>query len=141
MLYLITFLYVATPFCGEVHLKHTGIISSLNFPQEYPNNVKCIWKISTDPNRRIAIGVKDMEFDVEPGSNIYSCNYDFVSVSDGTDSNAKCLGTFCGMSSFKRFFQTTFSSGPNLYVQFSSDFIVRKKGFQLLFSVFFAGKH
>ena len=122
-----------------MHLKHTGVLTSLDFPQKYPNNAECIWKISTDHNRRIALGTKGNEFDIEPGSNVHSCNYDYVKVFDGNDDKAKSLGTFCGTSYFKRFFHTVISTGSDFYVKFKSDFIVRKKGFQLQYSVFFAG--
>ena len=129
-----------TPLCGDVFVKHSGEFTSLDFPRQYPNNANCIWRISTDPNRRIVLGTKNMEFDLEPGSNIYSCNYDFVKVSDGLNEKEKCIGKFCGSPSFRRTFQTVYSTGPHLHVKFSSDFIVRKKGFKLQYSVFFASK-
>ena len=126
--------------CGDVFVEHSGEFTSLNFPNRYPNNLKCVWRISTDPNRRIALGTKDNEFDVEPGSNIYSCNYDRVRVHDGPDKSYRSLGTFCGNIDFLRTFKTVYSTGPHLYVEFSSDHIVQKKGYHLQYSVFFEGK-
>lgn len=126
--------------CGDVFVEHSGEFTSLNFPNRYPNNLKCVWRISTDPNRRIALGTKDNEFDVEPGSNIYSCNYDRVRVHDGPDKSYRSLGTFCGNIDFLRTFKTVYSTGPHLYVEFSSDHIVQKKGYHLQYSVFFEGQ-
>jgi hypothetical protein len=129
-----------TPFCGEILLKNSGEMTSLDFPNYYPNNAKCIWKITAAPNRRIALGVKNKKFDVEPGSNIYSCNYDYVIVYDGLSYQDKCLGRFCGSLLFNKGFRTVYSSGNNMLIEFSSDYIVRRKGFHLQYSVFFSSQ-
>lgn len=128
-----------TPLCGEVFLQHKGEITTINFPNNYPNNANCIWQISTDPERRIVLGAES--FRVEPGSNIHSCTYDYLQVWDGTTERKHSLGVFCGtMPSHKRFFHTLYSTGSNLFLQFKSDFIVSKKGFKLKYSVFYAGE-
>lgn len=133
-------LFIETALCGEILVQHTGEIASLDYPDDYPNNANCIWKISTDPNRRIVLGTHAKSFDLEPGNNIYSCTYDYLKVFDGTSDRGQCLGTFCGSKYFRRYFQTVHSIGSNLFVQFSSDFIVARKGFLLSYSVFFAGE-
>lgn len=128
-----------TPLCGEVFLTHKGDIFSLNYPNNYPNNANCIWKVSTDPERRIVIGAE--YFSVEPGSNIFSCNYDYLQLWDGTSESKQSLGIFCGGGkSYHKIFQTLYSTGSNLFIQFRSDFIVSKKGFHLKYSVFYAGQ-
>ena len=131
--------HVETPRCGDVFLQHRGEFSSLNFPDRYPRQTRCVWKISTDPNRRIALGIINNDFNVEVGSNHYSCDYDSVSVFDGTNKNSRSLGRFCGNIDFPRTFRTVFSTTSNLYIEFKSDHIVEKSGFRLQYSVFFAG--
>lgn len=127
-------------------MQHKGEFSSPGFPAvRYPSQARCVWKISTDtaesgkPPRRIALGVKDGKFDVEPGSNIYSCDYDSVSVFDGTSKRNRLVGKFCGNTYFQQTFKTVYSSGPHLYVEFSSDYIIQRRGFRLQYAVFFAG--
>ncbi len=136
---MIQYLYTETPLCGDVLVQHSGELSSLNFPSRYPSLSRCVWRISTDHNRRIALGVKDRQFDVEPGSNIYSCDYDHISVYDGTSKKSKQLGRFCGNIDFPQTFKTVYSTGSHLYVEFKSDYIIQRKGFVLQYSVFFAG--
>ena len=120
-------------------LQSSGELTSLNFPNRYPNRARCVWQISTDPTRRIALGVSNKEFDLEPGSNIYSCDYDYITVFDGMGRIDKRLGSFCGNIDFTRTFHTVYSSGSNLYVEFSADHIIQRKGFRLQYSVFFKG--
>lgn len=116
-----------------------GNFTSLDFPREYPNGIRCVWRISTDGNRRLALGTRGHEFNVETGSNHWSCNYDYVRVLDGTDKNSQQLGRFCGGPNFPRTFHTVFSNTPHLYVEFVSDSIERRKGFHLQYKTFFAG--
>ena len=76
---------IETLYCGRLLLKPNGTISSPNFPiYPYPNDIECIWKITTDPGKRIAIGVKDT-FEVEEGTSINTCDNDWVAVYDGND--------------------------------------------------------
>ena len=122
-------------------LEHKGEFSTAGFPNRYLSQERCVWRISTDPNRRIALGIKDKAFDVEPGSNTRSCDYDYVSVFDGTTGDSKKLGRFCGNIYFPRTFRTVYSTGPDLYIEFISDYIVQRKGFILQYSVFFTGDY
>ena len=121
--------------CGGNFVSPTGELKSPRFPRSYPNSIRCVWKISTDPYRRIALGVKDGAFDVEQGSSIYSCNRDWVSVYDNETKSGRRLGTYCGNG--MRTFQTLHSTGRHLYIEFKSDWQQRRSGFQLQYVTFF----
>lgn len=121
--------------CGGNFVAPTGELKSPRFPRSYPNSIRCVWKISTDPYRRIALGVKDGAFDVEQGSSIYSCNRDWVSVYDNETKSGPRLGTYCGTG--MRTFQTLHSTGRHLYIEFKSDWQQRRNGFQLQYVTFF----
>lgn len=121
-------------------MKAEGNFTSLDYPQPYPNNVNCVWRISTDPLRRIALGTRDKEFEVESGSTRQSCNYDYVSVRDGTSENSPELGRFCGEPNSLQALHTIYSTTSHMYVQFTSDYIQRKKGFHLQYKTFYAGQ-
>ena len=124
--------------CGGNFFAPEGEFKSPRFPNSYPNSYHCVWKISTDPFRSIALGIKDGSFDVEQGSSIYSCNHDSLSVYDGENKTTRRLGTYCG--SGMRTFHTVSSSGRHLYVEFTSDWQQRRSGFQLKYVTYFTGE-
>lgn len=123
--------------CGGNFFEPSGDFKSPGFDNgSYPNNQRCVWKIHTDPLRRIALGVRENNFEVEPGSSIYSCNHDWLSVYDGDSKDARRIGSFCG-SNGMRGFHTIHSSGRHLYVEFLSDGQQRRAGFHLEYLNFF----
>ena len=106
----------------------------------YLPNSDCVWKISTDVNRTIALGLVEDTFDVEEGSSIFTCNNDYLAVYDGEDDQARRLGNFCGDAYGMRGFRTLYSSGRHLYLKFKSDGKNQKKGFHLRYQTFLTGK-
>lgn len=64
--------------CGGIIRKNSGEFSSPDYPNIYPMNVICIWKLETDPGTKIQLLIKD--FDLE-GSRI--CDYDSLTVFAG----------------------------------------------------------
>lgn len=137
-------LWCAATFCGSVHLTPTGEIKSPGFdvfdPPSYLANEDCIWRISTDENRQIALGLVNNQFDIQEGRIIYICDRDYLSVHDGNSDKARTLGNFCGTAFGVRAFRTIYSSGPHLYIKFKSDDRVEKKGFHLQYRTFAKGK-
>ena len=97
--------------------------------------MRCLWRISTDPLRRVAIGSVGGQFEVEEGTTHDSCNHDWVAVYDGDTQAARMIGRFCGTS-----LPTVRSSGRHMVVEFSSDWQQRRKGFQLQYITFFSGE-
>ena len=132
----------ATQYCGEFFWEPTGEIKSPGFNLDIPYlpNSDCVWKISTDVNRTIALGLVDDTFDVEEGTSIYSCNRDYLAVYDGENDQARRLGNFCGDAYGMRAFRTLYSSGRHLYLKFKSDGKNQRKGFHLRYQTFLKGK-
>jgi len=123
--------------CGDVLVTPTGtIVSSLQYEHGYPysNDMKCIWKISTDPNQRIALSVEDGSFDVEQGSDMFNCHKDHLDIYDGRGIDAVKLGSFCGKGMRK--FESLLSTGSDLYLEFHTDSEGRKLGFKLHYITF-----
>ena len=110
---------------------------------EYIPNSECVWRISTDPNRRIALGLVNNIFDIDDtGSNIFRCSidHDYLEVHDGPHEGASRLGRFCGNVSGEFGFRTLYSSGRYLYLTFNSDSMNQGIGFHLRYYTFQAGK-
>uniref|UniRef100_A0A6Q2X998 CUB and Sushi multiple domains 2 n=1 Tax=Esox lucius TaxID=8010 RepID=A0A6Q2X998_ESOLU len=63
----------------------SGVLLSPNYPQEYGNNMHCVWLIITKPESRINLAFNDLSMEKQ---------FDFLSVKDGGKS--PILGTFSG---------------------------------------------
>ena len=62
--------------CGGNITEDKGNLTSPGYPDStYPNNMECVWTISTTEGTRIAIDLVD--FDVQYR---YNCYYDYVKV-------------------------------------------------------------
>ena len=125
----------------------TGEIKSpgLDLDIPYLPNSVCNWRISTDANRRIALGIVNNTFDIDDTGirNIFGCshNHDFLDVHDGIHVGATSFnGPFCGNVSGEFSFRTVYSSGRYMFVRFVSDGMNQGKGFHLRFHTFLAGK-
>ena len=137
--------FTATQFCGEFFVTPTGEIKSTGLTEigAYFPNEECVWRISTDPNRRIALGLVNNIFDIDDtGSNFFGCSidHDYLEVHDGPHEGASRLGRFCGNVSGEFGFRTLYSSGRYLYLTFTSDSTNQGIGFHLRFHTFRAGK-
>uniref|UniRef100_A0A3P8W543 CUB and Sushi multiple domains 2 n=1 Tax=Cynoglossus semilaevis TaxID=244447 RepID=A0A3P8W543_CYNSE len=62
-----------------------GVLLSPNYPQEYGNNMHCVWLIITNPESRINLAFNDLSMEKQ---------FDFLSIKDGGKS--PILGTFSG---------------------------------------------
>uniref|UniRef100_A0A667WX46 CUB and Sushi multiple domains 2 n=1 Tax=Myripristis murdjan TaxID=586833 RepID=A0A667WX46_9TELE len=63
----------------------SGVLLSPNYPQEYGNNMHCVWLIITKPESRINLAFNDLSMEKQ---------FDFLSIKDGGKS--PILGTFSG---------------------------------------------
>lgn len=62
--------------CSETFSSSTGSFFSPNYPDYYPNNRDCIFKIIVQVNMQIMLNFT--EFELEGSSP--SCNFDFVEI-------------------------------------------------------------
>ena len=108
-----------------MHSSMTGIITSPNYPNKYPNNANCRYLIrNSNPRARITINF--LAFRLES-----SCIYDRIKIYDGESTSANQLGSlngYCGTSLQNRIFK---SSGNALLITFTTDGSVTFSGFQI----------
>uniref|UniRef100_A0A8C8Z1K4 CUB and Sushi multiple domains 1 n=1 Tax=Prolemur simus TaxID=1328070 RepID=A0A8C8Z1K4_PROSS len=101
----------------------SGIILSPNYPEEYGNNMNCVWLIISEPGSRIHLIFND--FDVEP-------QFDFLAVKDDGISEITVLGTFSGNEVPSQLA----SSGHVVRLEFQSDHSTTGRGFNITYTTF-----
>ena len=99
------------------------IISSPNYPSNYPNNRMCQTVVRFAQGKRVSL-----EFFAFNLQNHPSCSDDWLEIRDGSTSDADLIGSkLCG----NQVPGTIVSSGNTLYIGFRSDGSVTSSGFQL----------
>uniref|UniRef100_A0A0X3NJV3 Metalloendopeptidase n=1 Tax=Schistocephalus solidus TaxID=70667 RepID=A0A0X3NJV3_SCHSO len=111
--------------CGGVINAANGTVQTPGYPNEYPPNKNCIWKIVAAPKSTIFLNFT--HFDLE-GKN-KACNYDFINVYSGSQQNQQKIGTFCG----KNLPAPITSHTNELSIEFYTDGSVQKTGFRAVF--------
>ncbi|XP_075853394.1 CUB and sushi domain-containing protein 1 isoform X2 [Microcebus murinus] len=101
----------------------SGIILSPNYPEEYGNNMNCVWLIISEPGSRIHLIFND--FDVEP-------QFDFLAIKDDGISDITILGTFSGNEVPSQLA----SSGHVVRLEFQSDHSTTGRGFNITYTTF-----
>ncbi|KAF3819807.1 hypothetical protein GH733_015316 [Mirounga leonina] len=112
--------------CGGVLTGLSGVLTSPDYPDNYPNNVECHWVIHASGPATVKLVFVD--FQVE-GSE--ECTYDYVAVLGGpgpTHGHRYCGGTRP---------PTLVSLGRELQVVFKSDFNIGGRGFK---AYYFSGE-
>ncbi|XP_071829747.1 tolloid-like protein 1 isoform X2 [Apostichopus japonicus] len=113
--------------CGGLKTSLQGNISTPQYPNMYPRDKNCIWKISAPSSYHISLQFRDFQLE---GTEL--CKYDFVEIRGGFSPDADRIGNrLCGSD----IPETVTSPSNTLYIQFKSDSTVSKKGF---FATFFA---
>ncbi|XP_066288210.1 low-density lipoprotein receptor-related protein 12-like isoform X2 [Branchiostoma lanceolatum] len=103
----------------------SGNISSPNYPNMYPGNINCAWRIMVDEGQRIVIVFKAL--DIEDHG---QCSYDYLRIRDGAGTTAASLAKVCGHT----LPPSVTSSGNNVLIIFRSDASVVGKGFNIEWS-------
>uniref|UniRef100_A0A673AMU3 Cubilin n=1 Tax=Sphaeramia orbicularis TaxID=375764 RepID=A0A673AMU3_9TELE len=111
----------ATTDCSETFTSSTGMFFSPNYPDYYPNNRDCIFKITVQVNMQILLNFTD--FNLE--GTAPACTYDFVEIRDGGYDTSPLIGKFCGDQSPP----VLVSHSNRLWVRFRSDSTVTRRGF------------
>ncbi len=107
-------------------------LSSVNFPEEYPNSAHCEYVITG--NKDSVIEVEFVHFDVEYHP---TCIWDYLTIRDGTtafDSNMVLHGKekLCGKLNETFYSNSTLvSTQSSIIIYFYSDSVIRKTGFHL----------
>ncbi|XP_041372182.1 cubilin-like [Gigantopelta aegis] len=98
-------------------------VESPGYPDGYANSLNCVWRISSVVGTRISVNITYI--DLEGHS---SCHYDSVTISDGTYSRARRLGSFCGRQPNT---SPLVSRSNSMRIRFKTDGSVNRTGFSL----------
>ncbi|TGZ74345.1 hypothetical protein CRM22_000989, partial [Opisthorchis felineus] len=94
---------------------YTGIIESPNFPSDYPNLMRCSWRIGLSPGCTVKLNISSFALE---------SNYDTLNIYDGYDSSSSSV-RFTGYDLPDPFYST----GQYLYIEMNTDRDVQKSGF------------
>lgn len=112
--------------CGGVLAGLSGVLTSPEYPNNYPNNVECRWVIRAAGPATVKLVFADFQVEGSEG-----CTYDYVAVLGGP---GPARGHhYCGSSRPP----TLVSLGRELQVVFKSDFNIGGRGFK---AYFFSGR-
>ncbi|XP_066598353.1 cubilin-like [Prorops nasuta] len=112
----------ASKMCGGHYFKQNGIITSPNFPNDYPKDKECIWVIEAPNKQRILL--KPDNFTLESH---YECSFDYLELRNGGYETSPLIGKYCG-TDFPKYI---LSQTNQLYIKFKSDSSRSEKGFSL----------
>lgn len=88
----------------------SGVLLSPNYPQEYGNNMHCVWLIISNPESRINLAFNDLSMEKQ---------FDFLSIKDGGKvALSKSMKAFV-LSYFNNFFQLPLLACVAVIVQIS----------------------
>uniref|UniRef100_A0A669EKT9 Cubilin n=1 Tax=Oreochromis niloticus TaxID=8128 RepID=A0A669EKT9_ORENI len=104
-----------------------GYITSPNYPQNYPQNIDCIWVITVPNGEAVQIDFED-QFYIEPTS---SCMYDYLELRDGSTSNNNIISRLCGNTRPS----TQHSTGSSMWLRFRTDASITHQGFKAKYSI------
>ncbi|CAG5895667.1 unnamed protein product [Menidia menidia] len=104
-----------------------GYITSPNYPQNYPQNIDCIWVITVPNGEAVQIDFED-EFNIEQTA---SCAYDYLELRDGSTSNSDVIARLCGSTRPS----TQHSTQSAMFLRFRTDHSVTHKGFKAKYSI------
>jgi len=114
--------------CGDV-LAESGKIQSFNYPNDYPNNEDCIWKITVPSGSNVMLEF-ETPFDIERCRSRSDCSYDYLEIRDGGAATSPFLGEkLCGTTVPN----TIKSTGNTMFVKFHSDGSQPRIGFSASF--------
>ncbi|XP_036358468.1 cubilin-like [Octopus sinensis] len=112
--------------CGGILTNGLGMISSPNYPNSYPANINCMWKIVGDEGLKINLTM--MHVDIE---NSVNCTKDYIDILNGEHHTSPSLGKICGAVTTK-----TLRTGSNTaIILFKSDGITSGVGFQIRYQI------
>uniref|UniRef100_A0A8B9TLQ1 Cubilin n=1 Tax=Anas platyrhynchos TaxID=8839 RepID=A0A8B9TLQ1_ANAPL len=105
---------------GCIKSTETGVLTSPNYPNNYPVRTECIYTITVGINRQIVL--RFTNFTLE--GNI-RCTEDYVEIRDGGYETSPVLGKYCGTD----LPPVIISHGNKLWIKFVSDIFGTRQGF------------
>ncbi|KAL3836256.1 hypothetical protein ACJMK2_021695 [Sinanodonta woodiana] len=112
----------ASTLCGSELTASTGVITSPNFPNNYPHQRECVWTIVAPFGNQILLNITD--FEVE---NHLNCIYDYLEIRNGGFATSPLVGTYCGTNIDR----IIVSHSNRMYLKFKTDNTQSARGFRL----------
>ncbi|KAG9476560.1 hypothetical protein GDO78_003221 [Eleutherodactylus coqui] len=112
--------------CGGDINGVTETLSSPNYPNLYPHDRVCEWRITVPEGKRVMLTIKDLQL-----QDHQDCNNDYVAVYNGYRSQSPLLEKLCGTVAPG---VTISSSGNTMRVLFITDGSVSSRGFRATFT-------
>eukprot|EP00058_Branchiostoma_floridae_P028277 XP_002613768.1 hypothetical protein BRAFLDRAFT_84525 [Branchiostoma floridae] len=116
--------------CGYTLQETTGNFTSPGWPNKYPPNADCEWRISVTPGEKIVLNFTYM--DIVPSR---GCWYDYVEIRDGHWRKSPQIGRFCGSDVPK----SIVSSDSRLWIEFQANSNRVAKGFSIQYEAICGG--
>ncbi|XP_053675116.1 cubilin homolog [Anopheles nili] len=104
--------------CGGRLTSLTGEFATPNYPETYPNNIECVWKLTASAGNKMSLFIKEMA--IEPSDD---CNGDYLEIRE-QDENGALLGDFCGNQA-----PTNLTEASSFWIKFRSNEVGVAKGF------------
>uniref|UniRef100_A0A3B3Q818 CUB domain-containing protein n=1 Tax=Paramormyrops kingsleyae TaxID=1676925 RepID=A0A3B3Q818_9TELE len=113
--------------CGDTLLgPSSGTLSSINYPQTYPNHTVCEWELRVTHGRRIHLKFGD--FDIED----WDCHFSYLRIYNGVGPRRAEIAKYCGLG--LQIPELIQASGSEVTVQFMSGTHKSGRGFLLSYS-------
>ncbi|XP_072865776.1 discoidin, CUB and LCCL domain-containing protein 2 isoform X2 [Chlorocebus sabaeus] len=115
--------------CGHTVLgPESGTLTSINYPQTYPNSTVCEWEIRVKMGERVHIKFGD--FDIEDSD---SCHFNYLRIYNGIGVSRTEIGKYCGLG--LQMNHSIESKGNEITLLFMSGIHVSGRGFLASYSV------
>uniref|UniRef100_A0A673MBN3 CUB domain-containing protein n=1 Tax=Sinocyclocheilus rhinocerous TaxID=307959 RepID=A0A673MBN3_9TELE len=109
------------PVKAKVFRSPTGEFSPPNYPDNYPNNRECVYKIIVEVNMQIMLNVTDFELE-----GLSSCGFDYLEIRYGGYETSPLIGKYCGTNGPP----IIVSHSNRLWLKFRSDHSLTYRGFR-----------
>ncbi|BHF63125.1 Bone morphoproteintic protein 1 [Sparganum proliferum] len=110
--------------CADYIKADNGNISSPDYPNNYPPNSKCIWRIEVSVGFSVLLTFESFDLEEET-----DCLFDYLEIFDGSSECSPMLRKLCG----SRIPTAVASSKNTMTVKFTSDSMNHKNGFNVKF--------
>ncbi|XP_050535178.1 cubilin [Daktulosphaira vitifoliae] len=106
--------------CGGIIKGQKVVITSSNYPKNYPTNSNCVWEIHLPNSELFNVHFNDLDIATP-------CESNFLAIYNGPDWESPMLGKYCG----NILPENIVVSNNIILVEFSTDDVNSKKGFNI----------
>lgn len=111
-----------------MHLNATnGIVTTPNYPNQYPNYLNCLWQIELHPSVLIILECHDFALEQKEG-----CSFDYMEVLAGVSPDSPVIGRYCGAHNETLVFERE----GNISIKFKSDGDKEFRGFRCAYNIY-----